>query len=101
MGNSGAKAKRDRLMKLVSSDENMEELKEFLAQPGVDVNTTDRTRYKNTTALMYAADRDSLQCVKVLLDAGADVNAEDKYRQTNLCYSFQHSGLVMIKLWRC
>ena len=87
MGNLGAKAKRDRLMKLVSSDENMEELQEFLAQPGVNVNIRDRTRYKNTTALMYSAERDSVQCVKILLDAGADVNAEDKYGQTALTYA--------------
>ena len=87
MSNLGAKAKRDRLIELVSSDENMEELKEFLAQPGVNVNIRDRTRYKNTTALMYAAERDSVQCVKILLDAGADVNAEDKYGQTALTYA--------------
>ena len=86
MGNSGAKAKRNRLMKLVSSDKNVEELREFLAQPGVDVNIRSAGR-ANRTALMYAAGKDSSQCVKVLLDAGADVNADDKSGQTALFYA--------------
>ena len=89
MGNSGAKAKRDRLMKLVSSDKNVEELRELLAQPGVDVNIR---RSSNRTVLMYAAGKDSSQCVKVLLDAGADVNADDKTGQTALFYAVDCSS---------
>ena len=87
MGNSGAKAKRNRLMKLVRSDNNIEELREFLAQPGVNVNIRRSARRANRTALMYAAGKGSSQCVKVLLDTGADVNADDKTGQTALFYA--------------
>ena len=93
LGNSGAKAKRSkighdkRLMELVSSDQNVEELRKLLAQPGVNVNMGDSTRCENNTALMYAAYKGSLQCVKVLIEAGADVNVGDKKGQTALSYA--------------
>ena len=87
MGNSGAKAKRNRLMKLVRSDNNIEELREFLVKPGVDVNIRRSARRANRTALMYAAGKGSSRCVKMLHDAGADVNADDKTGQTALFYA--------------
>ena len=94
MGNLGAKAKRDRLMKLVS-DENLKELREFLAQPGVDVNIRRSARCANRTALMSAAGKGSSRCVKVLLDAGADMNADDKTGQTALFYASDSAS------WKC
>ena len=64
----------------------IEELRKFLAQSGVDVNAKDATR-TGCTALMYAARQGSSQCLKVLLDAGADVNVKNNVGYTALWYA--------------
>ena len=64
--------KHNRLMQLVRPEAKIEEQREFLAHPGVDVNTS----YARTgqTPLMYPGCL-STERVKLLLGAGADVNA--------------------------
>ena len=64
--------KHNRLMELVSSDAKIEELREFIANSGVDVNVGDARIGR--TPLMYPACL-STECVKLLLAAGANVNA--------------------------
>ena len=87
MGNnqSETNAKRTKLMDLIFPAK-IEELRDFLAQSGVDVNTRDATRTGCTT-LMYAARQGSSQCLKVLLDAGANVNMKNKLGYTALWYA--------------
>ena len=49
-----------------------------LLAPGADVNTTDSTRTRDilkvTVVLLLAAERDDIECVQALINAGADVN---------------------------
>ena len=87
MGNSGTKWFR--LTDLLSSDENVEELREFLTKKGVSVNARLGDR---RTAIMVAARKSSPQCLKVLLDAGADVNITDKNGKTALCFAAFHGS---------
>ena len=60
-------------MELARPEAKIEELREFLAQPGVDVNARNGIR-TGRTPLMYPACL-STERVKLLLGAGADVNA--------------------------
>src|SRR5574340_1210485 len=50
---------------------------------GADVNTRDT---HETTPLMYAAAYGSLDAMKLLLDAGADVNARNAFNATALLW---------------
>ena len=58
-----AKEKSNRLMKLVRSDNNIQELQEFIAQSGVDVNIRDKI---GRTALMNAAQDGFHKCVNYI-----------------------------------
>ena len=89
MGNSAAKERRKKLMELVHP-EKIEELREFLAEPEVDVNARDdKTHY---TALMEAALSDSVQSLKILLEAGANVNKGNKTGETPLMCAAKHGS---------
>ena len=54
---------------------------ERLIKKGVDVDTRDDDDY---TALIWAAEKGNEESVKVLLESGADVNAQNKYQKTAL-----------------
>ena len=53
---------------------------------------------RGTTALMYAAAYGSAEAVKVLLDAGADVNSRNAFDATALMWSVNDSGKVALLL---
>lgn len=50
------------------------------------------------TVLHYAAIRNKPQLVRILIDKGADINVQSKYKRTALHYAamFEHSDIVRI-----
>jgi ankyrin repeat protein len=70
------------------------EVSRFLAE-GVDVNSTNR---EGGTALIKAAEFRSAEVAKILIDAGANINAGTKYHYTALMYAIRNEDLKMIKL---
>ena len=93
MGNLVSKA--ERLHELVSSNKT-EELKELLAQWGVNVNC--RETRDRRTPLMLAAENGFVQCVELLLDKGADVNVTNIYGYTPLIYAAKKGSRECVKL---
>lgn len=68
------------------------EMVKFLLERGVNPNTPSTT--VGYTPLMQAASSASLELVKLLIDAGADLNAEDEQGRTALDYAamYTHSS---------
>jgi outer membrane protein assembly factor BamB len=67
---------------------------------GADVHA--KTRY-GATALTFAADRGHVQIVKLLLDRGADVNAQDTFyemRAIDIASMNKHTDVVLLLLER-
>jgi ankyrin repeat protein len=69
-------------------------LKALLDQ-GINANTADR---RQITPLMYAAEIGSLEAMKVLVDHGADVNAQNAFGSTALMWSVTDSRKVRLLL---
>ena len=92
MGNSAAKERRRKLIRLAHPGKN-EKLREFLAGPGVDVNA----KYGHCTALMQAATSDCVESMKILLEAGADVNKSNKTGETALMCAAKRGSEQCIK----
>ena len=61
-------------------------------------NRTANTNGGGLPPLMYAARENCLECVKVLLDAGADVNQTSRYNWTPLLSAIKNSHYQMAKL---
>jgi ankyrin repeat protein len=68
---------------------------------GLDPNEVEHDRHKmmgGWTPLMYAAEGGHFDCVAALIDAGADVNAEDTFTQPVLAYAAESPEIVELLL---
>lgn len=59
------------------------------------MNATDREK---RTPLHWAAGQNSLQCVKALIDAGADANARDWAQHTPLHWACPSDGVESVRV---
>src|SRR5687768_8148075 len=66
-----------------------------LLQAGTAVNAP---AVDGTTALHWAADADHLELARLLIKAGADTNAVNRYGVTPLSAAAQHGGAAMLSL---
>ena len=71
-----------------------------LLDAGIDVNA--KARY-NATALMFASDKGHVEIVRLLIDRGADVNAEDtfyRFKAIDLALMNNHRAVAQLLLER-
>lgn len=85
-----------RQLLLESAEKGKSEVLEVLMKHGVKPDI--REKISNATALMYAAEYNHLDAVKILFRHGAVVNAQDEYGKTALHYAAEHGQLEVIKI---
>lgn len=69
----------------------------FMIARGADVNEIDKNYYSRT-ALHVAVERSNLKIAKILLNAGADLEAQDQYKNTPLMSLRWTTSVEMIQL---
>lgn len=78
------------------NDDNSEALATMISAKTIDIN---HRLYPTRSTLLHSASwRGSLKCVKVLINAGADVNAKDWYDLTPLHCACTESSLACAKV---
>jgi ankyrin repeat protein len=75
-------------------NDNLNEVKSIVNQPGFDINKVDNYGY---TALIEASDLDDLEIVKFLVEHGADVNKAGINGYTALLRSLYRLNLEIVK----
>lgn len=83
-------SREDRLLKAVRKLDD-EQVREILAEGPVDVNVKNS---RGRTSLHIAADKGAYEIVKLLIDAGANVNILDKYGYTPLSDALSYADIV-------
>ncbi len=80
-------------------DNNFTQLKALLDQKATDQKASaDTPDNRGITPLMYAAEIGSLQAMRLLLDRGADVNAQNAFGSTALMWSVSDAAKVRLLL---
>lgn len=75
-------------------ENNLAQLKALLGQPGNEAVTDDR----GMTPLMYAAENGSVEAMRLLIDHGAEVNAQNAFGSTALIWSVSDPAKVRLLL---
>lgn len=83
-------SREDRLLKAVRKLDD-EKVREILAEGPVDVNVKNS---RGRTSLHIAADKGAYEIVKLLIDAGANVNVLDTYGYTPLSDALSYADIV-------
>jgi len=75
---------------------NVEMVKGMVGPASCNATINDRRLAKGTTVLMVAAGKGNVEMVKVLIAAGADVNAKNKKGLTALDFAIDHPEIAAV-----
>ncbi|MEP6755618.1 MAG: ankyrin repeat domain-containing protein [Chthonomonadales bacterium] len=79
----------------VAAEEGRDAVIEFMGKRGVPM---DIPNSKNETPLLMAARYGQIDCVKLVLSLGANINAQDMYGTTALHWSARNGNIEKVKL---